>query len=372
MTNHASVINDRLDHTCHYCGKEFNNKNKLRRHIANKHEMITVKNEILDEDHDWNTIGEPLTSIHEGSEESGDMNNSHNSFFDQRPSMVPFPSAFPSFDQPPLPKPPKVKRPRTEGPSPSRLPGICPHCGEYFKLLQAHIMNKHEEKMGGTCPHCGEYYKRLQQHISYKHENGRGGVCPQCGVFYKMLQQHIQAKHTLEKPFKCEQCPYAHATKSGLKQHVLNSHPKEEDLKICQVCGAQFVSKGNLKQHMEAIHEKKRDFACNVCDAKFYFKHKMEEHVKAKHLGEKNFKCDKCDMAFGCNSERYHHNLKIHEGVEFRCHICGKDFAYKKGLRRHIRNVHEVGKGLDARRLRWEKNGKKMIPRVTTATKSVS
>jgi len=350
LTNHASEVHERLEHTCHYCGKEFAHKKGLRRHITNKHEMVHVKNEI-DDDPDF-TFGEPLTSLHEGSDdESGDTSGQPFVYDATRPTMVSFPSAFPTFDQAPLPKPPKEKKPRTEGPSPSRLPGICPHCGEYFKLLQAHIMNKHEEKMGGTCPHCGEYYKRLQQHISYKHENGRGGVCPQCGVFYKMLQQHIQAKHTLEKPYKCEQCDYAHATKSGLKQHVLNSHPKDEDLKICQVCGASFVSKGNLKQHMEAIHEKKRDFACNVCDAKFYFKHKMEEHVKAKHLGEKNFKCDKCDMAFGCNSERYHHNLKVHEGVEFRCHICGKDFAYKKGLRRHIRNVHEVGKGLDARRL---------------------
>ena len=70
----------------------------------------------------------------------------------------------------------------------------------------------------------------------------------------------------------------------------------------------------------------------------------------AKHLGEKNFKCEKCDMAFACNSMRYHHNQKVHEGIEFRCHICGKDFAFKKGLRRHIRNVHEVGKGLESRR----------------------
>ena len=49
---------------------------------------------------------EPLTSLHEGSEESGDM-GSQNYFFDQRPSMVSFPSAFPPFEQPPLPKPPK-------------------------------------------------------------------------------------------------------------------------------------------------------------------------------------------------------------------------------------------------------------------------
>ena len=106
-----------------------------------------------------------------------------------------------------------------------------------------------------------------------------GGVCPKCGEFHKMLNKHIQIKHTLEKLFKCEQCKCALATKSGLKQHNVNSHPKDEDMKICQVCGASFVSKGNLKQHMEAVHEKKRDFACNICDSKFYFKHKMRGNL---------------------------------------------------------------------------------------------
>ena len=32
--------------------------------------------------------------------------------------------------------------------------------------------------------------------------------------------------------------------------------------------------------------------------------------------------------------------------VEFRCDKCGKDFAFKRGLQRHIGNVHEVRKGL--------------------------
>ena len=74
----------------------------------------------------------------------------------------------------------------------------------------------------------------------------------------------------------------------------------------------------------------------------------MEKHVKAKHLGEKNFKCDKCHKAFAGNSARYHHNKKVHEGVEFHCQICGKNFAYKKGLQRHKVNVHKVGKSVQA------------------------
>ena len=88
----------------------------------------------------------------------------------------------------------------------------------------------------------------------------------------KLPLQHIKAKHTLEKPYQCKQCKYAHATKSGLKQHIVNVHPKNEDMKICQVCGASFVTKGNLKQHIQIVHEKKQDFACNICDARFYFR----------------------------------------------------------------------------------------------------
>ena len=86
------------------------------------------------------------------------------------------------------------------------------------------------------------------------------------------MKKHVQAKHTFEKLFKCKHCEYAHATNSGIKQHIKYSHPKDEDIKICQVCGTSFVRKGNLKQHMKTIHEKKRDFACNICDAKFYFR----------------------------------------------------------------------------------------------------
>jgi len=139
------------------------------------HEPVSIKSE-MDEDPDWQ-IGEPLTSLQEESEESGDFKEPF-VYDPSRPTMVTFPSAlaFPTLDSEKPFKPPKAKKPRGEGPSPSRLPGICPHCGEYFKHLQVHIENKHDEKKGGTCPQCGEYYKRLQQHISYKHENGRGGV----------------------------------------------------------------------------------------------------------------------------------------------------------------------------------------------------
>ena len=61
LTNNASEIHERLEHTCHYCGKEFSHKKGLRRHIANKHEMIQVKHEI-DDDPDFTFGGKYLRS----------------------------------------------------------------------------------------------------------------------------------------------------------------------------------------------------------------------------------------------------------------------------------------------------------------------
>ena len=52
-------------------------------------------------------------------------------------------------------------------------------------------------------------------------------------------------------------------------------------------------------------------------------------------------------MAFACNSTRYYHNRTIHEGLDFHCDICGKDFAFKKVLRRHILTVHEGKKDFE-------------------------
>ena len=54
--------------------------------------------------------------------------------------------------------------------------------------------------------------------------------------------------------------------------------------------------------------------------------------VSAKKVG------DKTGGLFDLNTKLQNHTgIKIHN-----CHYCGKGFAYKKGLRRHIRNMHEM------------------------------
>ena len=46
------------------------------------------------------------------------------------------------------------------------------------------------------------------------------GICPHCGQYYKLLEQHIMFKHTTEKPWKCDKCDFSHASKHGLQGHI--------------------------------------------------------------------------------------------------------------------------------------------------------
>ena len=122
----------------------------------------------------------------------------------------------------------------------------------------------------------GMYRKRVKVEITAPDEGEgelprvgkkEGGLCPHCGEYFKHVQQHIMYKHETKKPWKCDQCDYAHALQKGLQEHVRNCHPKESDLKVCHICGYKTTINHNLKEHIERTHEKKRRFTCNLCDA---------------------------------------------------------------------------------------------------------
>ena len=65
----------------------------------------------------------------------------------------------------------------------------------------------------------GMYRKRVKVEITAPDEGEgelprigkkEGGLCPHCGEYFKHVQQHIMYKHETKKPWKCDQCDYAH------------------------------------------------------------------------------------------------------------------------------------------------------------------
>lgn len=167
-----------------------------------------------------------------------------------------------------------------------------------------------------------------------------GGLCPHCGEYYKHVQQHIMYKHETKKPWKCDQCNYAHALQKGLQEHVRNCHPKESDLKVCHICGYKTTLNHNLKEHIERTHEKKRRFTCNLCDAHFYRKNVMERHVRVDHMGERPHKCSHCGETFKHLIVLKRHVNVVHLKIKETCSMCGNQYTDRKSLQKHQRIHH--------------------------------
>ena len=60
------------------------------------------------------------------------------------------------------------------------------------------------------------------------------------------------------------------------------------------------------------------------------------------HLEIKDHKCESCGKAFAVKGSLAKHIFRLHEGHrDKKCHSCGKSFFFDADLKKHIRSVHE-------------------------------
>ena len=88
--------------------------------------------------------------------------------------------------------------------------------------------------------------------------------------------------------YKCQSCPRSFFNKIHLEQHISNVHEGGDKSWICDKCGFSYASKDNLQ------------------------KHKLTQHAK-----KSPFRCVKCKKSFKSQAGLYHHNNKIHKGINW-------------------------------------------------------
>ena len=114
----------------------------------------------------------------------------------------------------------------------------------------------------------------------------------------------------------------------------------------CSYCSRQFIRNSDLRVHVQAVHEGLRH-PCDQCDKTYANRKGLRRHIRDIHEGgklERNaFVAASRDTLLECMSFKV--EVEDEGNVDkFVCDQCDKTYANRKGLRRHIRDIHEGGK----------------------------
>lgn len=111
-------------------------------------------------------------------------------------------------------------------------------------------------------------------------------------------------------PFKCEVCEKEFYVSANYTTH-LRTHDAQTKNK-CDVCGKVFTRSWLLKGHMRT-HTGERPFVCphKDCDKAFADKSNLRSHMLIHSVTSKNFSCQKCGRSFAQKRYLHKHLLEV-------------------------------------------------------------
>lgn len=235
-----------------------------------------------------------------------------------------------------------------------------PGCGRIFphySRLQTHELSHvpHEERRfacdAGSCRQRFNSAQHLAAHRLAKHDamTARRYLCDVCGAGFRknaLRSAHMAAEHDGQQAYRCnvEGCAASFALPSRLKKHAHRVHERCEQKFRCNrdECSDTFATHRELLRHIKIDHKP----ICLSCGRIFDTKQQLRDHETLHERPLESRKVHSCPHE-GC-PKRYTklyalttHIAVRHENARlFSCDQCGRQFAHKVSLRRHVSRAH--------------------------------
>lgn len=124
--------------------------------------------------------------------------------------------------------------------------------------------------------------------------------------------------------------------KTTVEEISLIEEMRQRNLLHCHVCEQQQKTLLHLYIHTMEQHQTRGFIEC--CGRRLASIRYAYDHMRY-HINPDAFKCDHCDQRFFTWIARHQHQVRMHTSAQdhkFRCETCGKTFATKNPLTRHM------------------------------------
>jgi len=120
-------------------------------------------------------------------------------------------------------------------------------------------------------------------------------VCPTCEAAFisaSDLRRHVLTVHHRTRQWPCSHCPYVALQSAHLTTHTAARHGNGRRF-VCELCATgvpgqepyRAVTRAAVERHVRRVHERRRPHACGVCGRAFAARSDLDRHVNRLHAG---------------------------------------------------------------------------------------